>query len=116
MHIFSAFFKTVPTAAPENLTLLSLTSRNLLVSWQSPPVAEQNGQITHYLVIVEDQNGVNIRELQTEYLNLYVEGLKPFHIYSVHVAASTKIGLGPHGVPFLIEMPEDGTCNYIPKL
>ena len=98
----------VPTAAPENLHLQSLTPRDLFVSWQPPPIAERNGEITHYTIGVEDEDGVDFREIETEHLSVLVEGLQPFQLYYVYVSASTVIGQGPTTGPSLIEMPEDG--------
>ena len=96
------------------MTLQPVTPRNLFISWQPPPVAEQNGEIIHYTaVVVEEESGLNVTEVQTENIELLVEGLKPFYVYSVALAASTTIGRGPYTLPSLIEMPEDGTYIII---
>ena len=51
---------------------------------------------------------MEVREETTKELEFIVEGLEPFQIYSIRVAASTVIGLGPYTVESLIEMPEAG--------
>lgn len=99
----------VPTAPPVNLSLVALTPRTLLVTWQPPPLSEQNGVITYYIIILEDENKIPIRAEITSDLHLTLEGLTPFQSYSVRISASTVIGIGPHTIPSLeIEMPEAG--------
>ena len=106
-----SFLPSVPTAPPENLVLHPITPRNLLISWEPPPLHEQNGEIFDYTVLVLDaENEVIFAESQTENLELLVKGLQPFHLYSVSLAASTFVGLGPYTFPSLIEMPEDGNA------
>lgn len=97
-----------------NLSLEALTPRTLLVTWQPPPLSEQNGVITYYIIIVEDENKIPIRAEITSDLHLTLEGLAPFKPYSVRIAASTVIGIGPHTAPSLeIEMPEDGNGYFM---
>ncbi len=50
----------------------------------------------------------DLREESTDQLEVIVEGLQPFQLYFIRVAASTVVGLGPYTSSALIEMPEAG--------
>ena len=94
-----------------DLRLQALSPRSLLVSWQPPPPDQQNGVITYYIIIVEDEDGAPFRADITKQLQITLEGVAPFQSYSVHMAAATQIGTGPHTIPsLLIEMPEAGVA------
>ena len=41
-------------------------------------------------------------------LGLIKVHLHPYYTYSITVAASTRIGIGPYTVMYFIRMPEDG--------
>ena len=103
---------TVPSAPPRNLTVSALTSRTLNITWQFPITKEQNGVLINNTVLLEDGDNVNgynfVKEEDTEALGIVLEKLLPFHLYSVRVAASTQVGLGPYTARVFIEMPEEG--------
>lgn len=60
-----------------------------------------------------EESEIDTREESTGELELVVEGLQPFQLYSIRVAASTVVGLGPYTMTSLIEMPEAGMHYYI---
>lgn len=112
-HMYSIII-LVPTATPRNLSVAAVTPRSLNISWLPPPEEEQNGIITNYSIVVEEEDATVVIEIFTDELQLVIENLLPFHIYGVHVAASTSIGYGPSTAPHLIETPEDGmTVVYL---
>ena len=103
---------TAPTAAPVNLSLHAVTPTTLLISWEPPPLPEQNGEIIEYTYYYSmDGTEGNITEGRTSELEALLEGLQPFRLYFVYVAASTQVGMGPLSAPSLIEMPQDGRCS-----
>ena len=63
----------------------------------------------YHVLIKDSEHGYNRSfELEGVAWQKTVNDLLPFHIYSVMVAAGTKVGLGPYSAPVLIETPEDG--------
>lgn len=69
---------------------------------------EQNGEITEYTFFITDDSGGNVTEGSTSELEVVVEELRPFHVYFVTLAASTRVGMGPLSAPSIIEMPQAG--------
>lgn len=107
----------VPSAPPTSLTVSTLTSRTLNVTWNFPILEEQNGDIISYTILLEDRDDVNgytvVQEEDTEELGIVLEELLPFHLYYVSVAASTQVGLGPYTARVLVEMSEDGKRGLV---
>ncbi len=102
----------VPTAPPVNIIVMPETPRVLYAGWQPPPFVEQNGVLRNYTVTVRNEDLLIIVQKQTDQLEIYVDELRPFHLYYISVAASTRIGIGPYTREILIEMPEDGICMH----
>ena len=67
------------------------------LSWNAPPTANHNGQLTGYTIKVKDQNGGQI-SLTTDSTCTckMVDGLKPNTEYVFEVSAMTAAGSGRH--------------------
>ena len=85
-----------------------LTSRNVQLVWNEIPVAEQNGQITNYVVIVYNTRSEQEITHITSIASLTLSSLSPFTTYRCKVAASTSIGMGPNTTELVFETEEDG--------
>ena len=102
------FLHTVPSGLPENITTIATDSRTLAIMWTPPPEDLQNGIILDYTVnIAVTETGESFQHTTDGNTTLLLTGLHPYYTYSITVAASTSIGLGPI-VTYLIRMPEDG--------
>ena len=67
------------------------------LSWNPPPIADHNGQLTGYTIKVKDQNGDEARDpLTTDNTctSKKVDGLKPNTEYIFEVSAMTAAGSG----------------------
>ena len=67
------------------------------LSWNAPPAADHNGQLTGYTIKVKDQNGDEARpSLTTDNTctSTNVDGLKPNTDYIFQVSAMTAAGTG----------------------
>ena len=107
------FLPVVPSAPPQHILASVLNSRTLNVTWEPPIFEGQNGEILSYRVIIEDANRIDydtIYDVSGKLLEKTVGDLLPFHLYSIKVAASTSVGLGP-SAQILIKMPEDGKSH-----
>ena len=100
-------FISVPSAAPQNLTVTVVNSRTFVLYWVPPPPETQNGVIRqyHYQCLLEKH--------VKQYL-LFLEGTQfvfdvahPFYTYTFTIAAET-IGNWTIWRRVTITAPEDG--------
>ena len=90
------YVSTVPSLAPQNVTVISTDPASLRVSWELPSEIYHNGQIIGH-VIQYTRIGSNVM------MNMDVDsgtthtisGLAAYTEYSVKVAAKTVNGTGP---------------------
>ena len=85
-------FYTEPGSPPRYVSLTSISSYSILVTW-APPF-KPNGYITQYSVHVDYLNGSvdSVPVFKNEY---EVMGLSPYQLIEVQVSAWTAIGEGP---------------------
>ena len=98
----------VPTAVPENVTVENVLSDTILLSWEPPPVEQQNGVLQSYVIgVTEIDSGreYNVTSLVTTHA---VGSLHPYYTYSFRIAAVT-IGIGPYSLPVNTTTLEAGT-------
>ena len=106
---FCISLHTVPSSFPENVTAIATDSRTLVVMWTPPPEDLQNGIIVDYTVnIAVSETGESFQRTADGNTTLLLTGLHPYYTYSITIAASTSIGIGPYTVMYFIRMPEDG--------
>lgn len=87
-----------PSASPQSVSCLTLSAKNIQISWQAPPKNFCHGIIQGYKLLYEptySENDYNIQETKiTSSLSTVLHGLKPFTNYSVQVSAFTRAGEG----------------------
>ncbi|ESO07942.1 hypothetical protein HELRODRAFT_190821 [Helobdella robusta] len=86
-----------PSAAPTNVTLQSLTSQSLLVTWTEIDPSHHNGQLLGYQIAYKKTNDVTgqynyVMAYQPQYA---LKNLSKYTTYSAHVTAYNKKGRGP---------------------
>ncbi|XP_051745763.1 LOW QUALITY PROTEIN: protein tyrosine phosphatase receptor type Db [Ctenopharyngodon idella] len=96
---------------PQEVTCISPSSTNLLLSW-APPLTDENGIITgysiRYVAVERDKDPVQkISNIPSDCFRYRIEGLKKGTLYSVTVAAHTDTGQGPESLPILVRTEED---------
>ena len=87
-------FIIAPSAAPVSLSGMNLTSTNLSISWEPPPIDDQNGIILGYNVTYTPDNGVS-KDTTTNDTMIVINDLLIYTDYNVSVAAHTSVGTGP---------------------
>ena len=104
MHIFMIFFliSSAPTAVPTNFKVRAISSTIVNVTWDPPPIYDQNGIITNYTFTYR---GVERDTKLVTYVIPVVNGssydepvmfdLEENTEYMVTVRASTIVGNGP---------------------
>ncbi|XP_073068253.1 neogenin isoform X9 [Manis javanica] len=88
----------VPSAAPQNLSLEVRNSKNIMIHWQPPAPATQNGQITGYKIRYRKasrKSDVTETLVAGTQLSQLIEGLDRGTEYNFRVAALTVNGTGP---------------------
>ena len=104
----SCYNSTVPTSSPLNVTVMSVISASLRVSWQPPVLRDHNGPITGY-VIQYTRVGPSGMSMNVTSQNTEVESrLTAYVDYSVIVASMTVNGTGPFSNPMVERSGEDG--------
>ncbi|XP_045651214.1 neogenin isoform X6 [Ursus americanus] len=88
----------VPSAAPQNLSLEVRNSKSIVIHWQPPPLATQNGQIIGYKIRYRKasrKSDVTETLVTGTQLSQLIEGLDRGTEYNFRVAALTVNGTGP---------------------
>ena len=98
---------TVPSAPPQNVTVVSILPNSFSLTWEPPDIEHQNGIILEYTVTTVNDNMTNITQLSTA-TNAVVSNLRPFTVYEVTVAAHTSVGRGPFSVGITVQTNETG--------
>ena len=114
---------TVPTEVPQNVTVTVESSRSIMLTWERPPLEEENGLLVDYhVIVIETQihytdDGTEITGMET-YLNRtynvsegrtqLIDGLHPDYNYTVRIAAATEPGIGPFSDPVTVRTIMDG--------
>ena len=88
-------FHLAPTGAPRDVTP-SMTSRSIMLAWDTIECIEQNGRITGYTVVFQEQGGANVPgSVNTVDRTFFARGLTPGRSYTFQVAGVNDVGTGP---------------------
>ena len=100
-----------PSAPPQNVTTMVISSTAISLTWTPPPFLDQNGDIIGYQLMITNQNRTNSTATVVDVANItsYVASmLQEFEVYNIEVAARTAIGLGPFSGSVNNQTFEDG--------
>ena len=102
-----------PSAPPQEVHLVSLSSTSLKVSWVAPPAASRHGAIVRYTVSYqaltgEDTERHDMAGIGAEATSYVLNGLEKWTEYQVWVRAHTDVGPGPESAPVRMRTKEDG--------
>ena len=87
-------FYVAPTGAPCDVTL-SMTSRSIMVTWDTIECIESNGIITGYTVVFQERGGANVPgSVNTVDRTFSAGGLTPGTSYTFQVAGVNDAGTG----------------------
>ena len=92
-------FPLAPSSFPQDITAITISSTEILVSWDAVPEIDQNGVIILYDVQYEplmtfDGELVTIT-MNTSNSSIVLGGLEEYVEYNISVRAYTSIGPGP---------------------
>ncbi len=102
-----------PSAPPQDVHLLSLSSTSIKVSWVAPPAASRHGAIVRYTVSYqavnsEDTERHEVPDIGADVTSYVLEGLEKWTEYQVWVRAHTDVGSGPESTAVRVRTNEDG--------
>nr|XP_023671620.1 receptor-type tyrosine-protein phosphatase F isoform X6 [Paramormyrops kingsleyae] len=104
--------QSTPSAPPQEVHLLSLSSTSIKVSWVAPPADSQHGAITAYTVAYraaqgEDAQRHEVTGFAADATSCVLEGLEKWTEYEVWVRAHTDVGPGPESPVTHVRTSED---------
>uniref|UniRef100_A0A3B3DH60 Receptor-type tyrosine-protein phosphatase F n=1 Tax=Oryzias melastigma TaxID=30732 RepID=A0A3B3DH60_ORYME len=104
--------QSTPSAPPQEVHLVSLSSTSLKVSWVAPPAASRHGAIVRYTVSYqalsgEDTERQEVADIGADASSFVLEGLEKWTEYQVWVRAHTDVGPGPESAPVKMRTKED---------
>ena len=106
-------FLTAPSAPPSNLSVISMNSTTITLSWDPPTSDQTNGYIRHYVVAVTEHDTTLAFQEQSNNTQVTLQSLHPYYTYTCRVAAVTT-GTGPYTGNITIQLPEDGkTTDFL---
>ena len=100
---------TVPTAAPNFVSNITVDSSTVALQWVAPAVQYHNGIIREYWINVTNSIIETMEVIETG-TTAIITSLIPSFTYHFSVAAYT-VGVGPYNSPVVITMPESGMCK-----
>ena len=104
------FSGVAPTLPPENVHAILNKSGVIIVTWQPVPVQHRLGVIQGYKVMYTPQTNANPMQKTVSTCNLSVvlHDLEINTLYSITVAAYTRVGQGLSSQPVVVRTKEDG--------
>ncbi|XP_078264456.1 protein tyrosine phosphatase receptor type Fa isoform X6 [Rhinoraja longicauda] len=104
--------QSTPSAPPQDVHGLAISSTSIRVSWRPPPANSRNGVITKYSIIYqavdsEDNTKHVLDNIEADTTSSLVEGLEKWTEYHVWVMAHTNVGPGPKSTPVIVRTEED---------
>ncbi|CAG5896479.1 unnamed protein product [Menidia menidia] len=104
--------QSTPSAPPQEVHVVSLSSTSLKVSWVAPPADSRHGAIVRYTVSYqalagEDTERYDESDIGADVTSYVLEGLEKWTEYQVWVRAHTDVGPGPESTPVRMRTRED---------
>lgn len=102
---------SAPSAAPQNLSGISTSSRSIYLTWNQPDIFSQNGIIREYYVNVTDLQTGEVLHYTSRLPEIELTNLHPYYDYEVKVSAYT-VAIGPFSESIIVRTMEDGRFSY----
>ncbi|XP_041847348.1 receptor-type tyrosine-protein phosphatase F isoform X5 [Melanotaenia boesemani] len=104
--------QSTPSAPPQEVHVISLSSTSLKVSWVAPPADSRHGAIVRYTVSYQALTGEDTErhdegDIGADTTSYVLEGLEKWTEYQVWVRAHTDVGPGPESHPVRMRTKED---------
>ena len=109
---FTSIFPLAPSSYPQGLTAITISSTDILVSWDEIPAIDRNGIILRYEVQYEPLmtfgGQLMTMVMNTSNTSIVLGGLQEYVEYNITVRAYTSVGPGPFSPAVNNRTAEDG--------
>ncbi|XP_060545854.1 receptor-type tyrosine-protein phosphatase F isoform X3 [Pantherophis guttatus] len=104
--------QSTPSAPPQEVACVSISSTIIRVSWVPPPAQSRNGVITQYSIAYQAVEGEDstkhvVEGIGHEHSSWEISNLEKWTEYKVWVRAHTDVGPGPESIPVSVRTDED---------
>ena len=96
-----------PSAPPQSLSVIAVSSMVVILTWSSPPLIDINGIILNYFIRIRERETSQVWIFQTTNSHINITSLHPYYNYECEVAAHT-IATGPYTNPVTVQTMEAG--------
>ena len=96
-----------PSAPPQSLSVIAISSTVVILTWSSPPLIDINGIIRNYFIRIRERETSQMWIFQTTNSHINITSLHPYYNYECEVAAHT-IATGPYTNPVIVQTMEAG--------
>ena len=96
-----------PSAPPQSLSGIAVSSTVVTLTWSSPPLIDINGIIRNYVIRIRETETSRMWILQATNSYINITSLHPYYNYECEVAAHT-IATGPYTDPVSVQTMEAG--------
>ena len=114
MPLIIIFFGIIaPDDSPHNVSLISISSSEMLLQWMPPLI--KNGIIDYYTLHIDYTNGseVSSTTINSQYNQYILQWLAPYQLVGVNLSATTRGGEGPYSNYIYNRTNEAGTISAI---
>ena len=101
------FHSEAPSAPPQSLSAIAISSTVVMLTWSSPPLIDINGIIRNYVIRIKERQTSQVWIFQTTNSHINITSLHPYYNYECNVAAHT-IATGPYTNPVSVQTMEAG--------
>ena len=91
------------------MTIRHVLSQSISLEWIAPEQEELNGELSHYIIHLLEQDSNTVRDLFSTTSEMVLDFLHPFYTYSISVSAVTVLP-GPYTREITVRTLEDGKC------
>ena len=105
-----------PSASPENVTVGTIESTWITLSWRPPPPKDHNAPLTHYTIKYKwpmSQGTADNTTVPASQLSANITGLHPYYEYNLSVAAANVAGEGIYSTAIKRTTLQAGTIDSI---
>ena len=96
-----------PSAPPQSLSGIAVSSTVVTLTWSSPPLSDINGIIRNFMIRIRETETNQMWIFQTTNSYINITSLHPYYNYECEVATHT-VATGPYTNPVSVQTMEAG--------